>query len=548
MRKTSKEKQSVSCDANPCCQPAHKTALLKYGFAASISLLTFIIYLPSLQNEFVNWDDNLYIYDNPFIRSLNTAFFKWAFFDFYAANWHPLTWMSHAIDYAVWGLNPVGHHLTNNIIHAVNTFLVVLLVVKLMEIGSNSPTSRGGFQTRPYNIIAAGTTGLLFGLHPLHVESVAWVSERKDLLCALFFLLSIFSYLSYAANKTYRTYFLSLLFFTLALMSKPMAVSLPVVLLILDWYPLERIRSLKSFWSVSIEKLPFILLGLSSAALTVMAQKTAVAIGSLEYAPLSVRIFVAVKSIAAYIWKMVLPLNLLPFYPYPRIVQVLSLEYLLPAILVTGITITGVVIAKKQKLWLSIWGYYVITLLPVIGIVRVGSQEMADRYAYLPSLGFFFIIGLGAGWIWKRTDTLKKGILPVRIIIAVIAVSAFVCFSYLTVEQTGIWKNSNTLWTRVIEKKPAASTAYKNRASYFYNLNQFDRAIEDYNVLLSIDPSNYEAYILRTVSVEALFERGSFYLRQGNKELAVSDLRKACKYGKGGACDVLKALGTASGH
>ena len=175
---------------------------VKYYLAASISLIPFFVYLSSLHNEFImSWDDDLYVLNNPFITSLNPAFFKWAFFDFYAANWHPLTWLSHALDYAVWGLNPLGHHLTNNILHAVNTFLVVLLVVKLLEAASTSHDSRFTIHHSPFSIlhspftlIAAATTGLLFGLHPVHVESVAWVAERKDLLCALFFLLSIMMY------------------------------------------------------------------------------------------------------------------------------------------------------------------------------------------------------------------------------------------------------------------------------------------------------------------------------------------------------------------
>ena len=166
-----------------------------------------MLYLFSLQNDFVGWDDGAYVVNNPFIRSLNGALLKWAFFDFYSSNWHPLTWISHALDYAVWGLNPVGHHLTNNILHAVNTFLVVLLVVRLIEASAQLTTSGKSRQrftahnshdtTFSRSLIAAGVTGLLFGLHPLHVESVAWVAERKDLLCALFYLLSVMMYIRY---------------------------------------------------------------------------------------------------------------------------------------------------------------------------------------------------------------------------------------------------------------------------------------------------------------------------------------------------------------
>ena len=312
----------------------------KYYAAGAVSLMTFLVYLSALQNDFVGWDDGTYVVENPFIRSLNGALLKWAFLDFYASNWHPLTWISHALDYAVWGLNPLGHHLTNNILHAVNTFLVVLLVVKLMEAVRRRreavPRPKIGRSTEsplteePYDVkgplIAAATTGLLFGLHPIHVESVAWVAERKDLLCALFFLLSIMMYIRYITPpspsypkrgwRSRGSYFLSLAFFTLALLSKPMAVSLPFVLLVLDWYPFGRITSYKTFGTAFIGKMPFIALSLVSSILTVQAQKEAIV--PMELAPLSQRILVGVESLIGYLWKMILPVNLSPFYPYPK--------------------------------------------------------------------------------------------------------------------------------------------------------------------------------------------------------------------------------------
>jgi hypothetical protein len=293
--------------------------------AGAVALVTAAVFLATLRNGFVNWDDANYVYDNPHIRSLDLTFFRWAFLDFYAANWHPLSWLSHGVDYAIWGLNPLGHHLTNNILHALNTFLVVLLVAGLLKASEmhpytclppsqerrkeenplsekrggkdsqskvegseeNSPPLRGGdkgegekknsrltIEGSRFTLITAGVTGLLFGLHPLHVESVAWVAERKDLLCAFFFLLSIITYTQYAievnasgpvnsASRFFnRKYLLAIGFFTLSLLSKPMAVSLPLVLLILDWYLFGRIQSLKAFWAAAIEKLPFLALAL----------------------------------------------------------------------------------------------------------------------------------------------------------------------------------------------------------------------------------------------------------------------------------------------
>ena len=270
----------------------------------------------------------------------------------------------------------------------------MLLVMRLVEIASllNSPHpplrprggAEGGGVIQPmesnsrFTLIAAATTGLLFGLHPLHVESVAWVAERKDLLCALFYLLSIMAYTSYLKRgwgDAYRQagsrgrYLLALCFFILALMSKPMAVSLPVVLLILDWYPFGRIHSLKTVVSSLAEKLPFIGLSVASSVVTVFAQRDV--IQSTEFIPLSVRLPVAAKSLVVYLWKMLIPVNLAPFYPYPESASLFSPEYLFAVVLVAACTTAFVIIAKKKRLPLAVWGYYLATLMPVIGLVQV---------------------------------------------------------------------------------------------------------------------------------------------------------------------------------
>ena len=202
----------------------------KYYLAAAVALITLFVYLPALQNDFVDWDDNDYVFENSHIRSLGMAFFRWAFFDFHSANWHPLTWLSHAIDYALWGLNPLGHHLTNIVLHAMSTFVVVILVVRLLETSEKKRTEPGPPDsfTEPSILLAAGVTGFLFGLHPLHVESVAWVAERKDVLCALFYLLSIFSYTGYvqalngetSPQKAFSLFFRKQYLFCLAFVSR----------------------------------------------------------------------------------------------------------------------------------------------------------------------------------------------------------------------------------------------------------------------------------------------------------------------------------------
>jgi hypothetical protein len=525
-----------------------RNANLKHYLAASVSLITFLVYLKSLQNGFLGWDDGIYVVLNPYIRSMTPSFFRWAFFfDFYASNWHPLTWISHALDYAVWGLNPLGHHLTNNILHAVNTFLVVLLVTRLLEFVkplsavsyqlSAKTDSRFTSHDSRFILIAASATGLLFGLHPIHVESVAWVAERKDLLCALFYLLSVIAYVKYATCKTYRTYLFCLIFFTLALLSKPMAVTLPFVLLILDWYPFGRIQSLRSFGIAFFEKLPFIALIIISSVLTILAQKAAMM--PMEVVPLSARVLVACRSIVFYLWNVILPLRLLPYYQYPEGVSLLSLQYPLSIVLVIGITAFALVSAKKRRFWLAVWGYYVITLLPVLGFVQVGGQAMADRYMYLPSLGPFVVIGVGIAWVARKITTLRSLNKSAVAVTTGIALSLFVLMIFLTLKQIVIWKNDIDLWSYVINKEPGKVIfAYVNRGKAFGEAGQFDRAIEDYSEAIIINPSNSTAIV----------NRGLAYLQTGQTGPGVADLRRACDLGDDFGCKALPYFGVKLPH
>jgi tetratricopeptide (TPR) repeat protein len=505
MGKSSRKNKKSSAAANVMTNaavPVYGTRRFRYFVAGFVALLTFAAYLSCLHNDFVMWDDNRYVYENTHLHPLDAAFFKWAFLDFYRSNWHPLTWVSHALDYAAWGLNPLGHHLTNNILHALNTFFVVILVIKLLEAWRSSRQQDPSGADNPLlypsqnvsYIIIAAMTGLLFGIHPLHVESVAWVSERKDLLCAMFFLLSTLAYTKYVSSGgglRNRCYILVLFLFALALMSKPMAVSLPVVFLILDFHPFNRIRSIKTFLSAFLEKLPLIALSLASAVLTMLAQKAGGAIQSLEVIPLSSRALVAAESLLSYLWKMLWPLHLVPYYPYPKTIAFFSAEYLLSIILVCGITAACIIMAKKQKVWLAVWGYYVVTLLPVIGIVQVGDQAMADRYTYLPSLGPFILIGLFGAWLWKRSSPYGRA--GAGMVIA-IAILVLVSLSYLTLKQIAVWKDSLTLWTYVTEKEPEGAVAHYNLGIVYRHMNMRDKAVEQFLAAIRLWPNYADAH------------------------------------------------------
>ncbi len=531
-----------------------KTSGKRFVFylALSVSALTFLVYLPALRNGFLTWDDDVYVTNNWHIRSISPGFLKWAFAHFYASNWHPLTWISHAVDYALWGLNPMGHHFTSIVLHAANTFLVVLLCARLLEV-----RERNGYGHR--TLIAAGVTGLLFGLHPLHVESVAWVAERKDVLCAFFFLLSIGAYMSYASdriNKSYRlhaTYFLSLFFFILALLSKPMAVSLPAVLLILNWYPFGRIRSLRSVARPLGELVPFMILSLGASAVTFFAQSADGAVISVVVVPVATRVLVAARSLFLYLWKMIYPSDISPFYSYPEHVSLFAPKYLLAVVSFAGICALCVILARKnQKMPAAAWAYYLITLLPVIGLVQVASQSMADRYTYLPSLGPFLLAGIAAG----RTPDLLKGMMKRDAAARAFTVAASVCLiaalCVLSLKQIGVWRDSIVLWNTVIRREPyLLPFAYNNRGQAYKERGQLELALQDYSVAIDLDPSSFVTYVNRGMTFGAMgqfgpaiedyssaialkpfkakpyLERGIVYAETGRLDLAMQDFDKA---------------------
>lgn len=495
-----------------------------YGFYAFIAaLFTFLLYLPTLGNDFVNWDDYQYVFENLHIRTFGLEFFRWAFFDFSVAMyWHPLTWISHAIDYALWGVKPFGHHLTSILLHAVNTGLVVFLIISLLEAINEDKRKTGGVveSGQQFLLITSCVAAILFGIHPLHVESVAWVAMRKDLLYTFFYLLSIMSYIRYVCNLTgtginqefYRSgrYYTSLLLFVLAICSKPMAVTLPAVLLLLDWYPLKRTASGKGMVPLFVEKLPFAVVSAVITAVTITTQNSGEVLRLAESFPIATRIPVAFRAVALYVWKTVAPVNLLPLYPYPEKLSFASPEFLLALASVLLITVGCLHMVRTQPFWLAVWGYYIISVAPTLGINQVGS----DRYAYLPTLGLFLLIGLAFYKIWEKSAEIGLWARPVAI---VAAIALAVSMSLLTLKQIAVWRDSPTLWNYVIDNSPPNSYAYNSRGHMFKNEGFFDKAIEDYSRAIANKPTWATYYV----------NRGVAYYEKGDLALALEDLNKA---------------------
>lgn len=518
-----------------------------YLTALLIAIITALVFIPLLKNSFILWDDDEYIIENLHIRHLDWLLVKWAFTGFVQGNWHPLTNLSHALDFALWGQNPFGHHLSSLIIHSVNTLLVVLLVVKIFE--QRKVLADGGI------IVAAAVTGILFGIHPLHVESVAWAAERKDLLCGLFYLLALISYINSAGREQalssgstlFKKELLTpLSFFILALLSKPMAVSLPLVLLILDRYLFRRIDSSKSFVKAVLEKLPFILAALCVSIATVSGQLSGILTTPQEFIPLYARMLVAIRGFWGYLEKIILPFGLTPIYPYPKAAEItiMSLQYILPAA-ATAIIFMALVRNFRRPGWCqSLWLYYLVTLLPVIGIIQVGHQFMADRYSYLPAIAPFLAVGIGSAWLRERCSGSRLKWMTVT----TVALVLFSGLVYLTIRQITFWRDSTTFWSHVIEREPhRIPFAYINRGLAYWEKGEYGKALVDLNRAVELEPTDFKAYNNRGLVLtdagqpdkaiadfdraialfsndpSAYYNRGNAYRKLGESDLAVAD-------------------------
>ena len=491
--------------------------------ALVVAFLVVLLYLPALGNGFVNWDDDIYVYANPQVRSIAPSSLLRAFTRIHASsgNWHPLTMVSHAVDYAVWGLRPFGHHLTSILLHGCNAALVVLLAVRLLQ-------ARGCALSRQGMLAAGVVAGLLFGLHPLHVESVAWVSERKDLLAALFYLLGVLSYLRYAGHAAGavgpwkdRRYLTTLLCFVLSLLSKPMALSFPFVLLIIDWYPLDRLKDLRR---ILVEKIPFFVLDLGLATVTVLAQRASGAFRPLAEVSMGSRVLVATKAAALYLAKTLLPTGLLPFYSYPARVSLWSWEFGVPVAVMTAAVLGCLVAVKKHRAFAAVLAYYGVVLLPVLGIVQIGPQAMADRYTYLPSVALVALLGAGCGVLWDRHAIAAAWWKKACAVTAALLLLGLL--SWQSVRQVGVWRNSETLWSRVIQYEPWNTEAYNNRASSYYDRGEYEKALADYDSALRGPPLLGRAHANKRRS--AYFnDRAITYVRLGRYAEALADESQA---------------------
>jgi tetratricopeptide (TPR) repeat protein len=398
-----------------------------------LAVITLALYNPVNRHPFVNYDDDRYVTDNPHTRQGLTAdTFVWALTSTEVANWHPLTWMSHALDYSLFRLNPAGHHFTSVLLHTVNVILLFLLLVWA--------TGRAG----PSLFVAA-----LFAVHPMNVESVAWIAERKNVLCTLFFFLTLWAYGWYARRPDWKRYAAVAALFVAALASKAMVITLPFVLLLLDYWPLQRVATQDgesgamprfSWPRLALEKLPLLFIAAVVAVVTMQAQQAAGAVRSTTQFSFGVRLADAICAYAMYLWKMVWPARLAPLYPHPG--DSLAAWQVGVAALIL-IAITAFVLRLRHLRYLLVgWFWFLGILVPVIGLVQIGDAAMADRYAYIPLIGVFLMIAFGlADWAEQR----KLGLW-----LAISALVVTLALAFTTHGQIGYWQSSYDLWAHAL--------------------------------------------------------------------------------------------------
>ena len=452
---------------------------------------TLLLYGSVVTHRFINLDDDHYVTANAHVSSgLNSEGVRWAFHTSYLGNWHPLAWLSHMLDSQLFGLNPAGHHYINVLLHALNALILFVLLAR----GTGAPW-------RSFAL------AVLFAVHPLNVENVAWVAERKTLLCTLFSLLALGAYAGYARARSWQRYLIVLALLVLALMSKAMAVTLPLIFLLIDFLLAEDRTTGKRVRALVVEKLPFFAVILGFSYVAIQAQRSAGAV-SLSL-PLAMRLEHAIISYLAYIGKALWPAHLAIFYPYPKAApSPLALIASLAALL--AITAFALLL-RRHRCLLAGWAFFLISLLPVIGIVQVGRQSMADRYMYTP------LIGLVAMAVWgmaELRERLRISAAAVALLVACIAGAAV----YTTRATLSYWQDSRTLFARAEQVAGAANEVIEtNLGEAYYAAGEADEAVRHYRAAIAVDPRCSLAH----------YDLGNYFLDRERPAESVPEFRAA---------------------
>jgi protein O-mannosyl-transferase len=455
-----------------------------------LALVVAGFYLPALDGRFINWDDPDYVTANPAIATLSWKTVGWAFTTFATGNWHPVTWLSLALDHRLYGLDPWGYHLTNLALHVANSVLVLLVLQGLTG-----------------SLWKSAAVAALFGLHPLHVESVAWVAERKDVLCAFFWLLTLAAYARWVRVPSWSSYLVVALTTALALLAKPMAITLPFALLLLDWWPLRRLS-----WRTVAEKVPLVALAAGEAIATFFAQSAEGAV-AIDPIPFRARASNAVVAYARYLALTVRPLRLSPWYSHPAVEGPPLSPWTVVAAIALLAAITALALSNaRRRPYLAVgWLWYLGTLVPVIGLLQAGRQSMADRFAYIPHVGLFLAIVWGIGSLpgWDHRSARAAGAAMLAVILAWLGV--------LTFRQTAVWHDSTTFWTYTAETNPYAFIAHQALGGILNEAGHTDAALRQFLIARRLRPDI--AVVHKNV--------GALLIRQRRYAAAAASYRKA---------------------
>jgi tetratricopeptide (TPR) repeat protein len=453
-------------------QPERNETIRTLLICIALAVVTFIAFEGVRKNDFVNYDDDFYVTNNEFVQEgLSSRSIAWAFTTWHMGNWHPLTWISHIIDCSIFGLNPAGHHLVSVGLHIVNVVLLFLILKRMTR------------ATWPSAFAAA-----MFGLHPLAVESVAWIAERKNVLSTFFAFLTIGAYFWYTQKPGLWRYVATALAFAAGLLSKPMLVTLPFVLILLDYWPTGRFkeeRGLRWFWRAAVEKLPLLVMSVIICVVTYKAQAGTGAVSDIVSLPLGLRVGNAFVSYIQYIEKIFYPASLAPLYPLdlkgPALWQICVSAVLL-------FTLTAAVIERRRRhrFMFTGWLWYLGTLVPVIGLIQVGSQSIADRYMYLPGIGIYIIIA------WIAGEATAKLRLP-KVIPAAVGALIIVLLLLATRVQVGYWKSSLSLSEHALAITQNNHIMHTNAGTALMGVGRIDEAIEHFRRALAINPIYVEA-------------------------------------------------------
>jgi len=489
-----------------------------------LTLVTLAVFWQVNQFNFINLDDYGYVTQNGHIQSgITTDGLRWALSTRFADLWNPLLWLSFMFDYQLYGLNPGGFHLTNLILHILSTLLLFWLFCRMTGA-----------------IWKSAFVAALFALHPLHVESVVWIAERKDVLSAFFWMLTLCLYVYYTEKPVIKRYLLVLFSFIMALMSKPMVVTLPVIMILLDYWPLNRFESRKDnrlLWQFK-EKLPFFILSAIIAVVTIYNPDNSL---PREIIPLEARIANAPVSFITYLEETFRPHDLAVYYPFSDQIPIWQVLGAILLILLVSAAVT--VMAKRLPYLFVGWFWYAITIFPVLGILYISNCSMADHYHYIPSIGIAVMLAWGIPLLFRREDMRKRILFPVSITVLTI-------FAVLTWMQCGYWKNTIELLNHTLKVTKGNYLMHINRGAAYDDLGQYNLAIEDYNEAMRLKPDYAEAYYnrgcvyaklgqyQRTIEncnqsirlkpdyVDAYFNRGSAYAELGQYKNAIDDFDK----------------------